>query len=403
MTIYIYGSESFKNEINEVLRHSNIKFRLDDRGEIKELNTLDELKKAIEDNPDNIYLIDDSKIIKKNILTEKIKFLNPKDGIEQDYLLDHGIGDISVDSIEELSKHIIRKLDSIIEKEDNNIDDIQESIIEIVDGAYEQDLQNGIEDIDAEEEIPNETSVDENQNSDENEVEEITLDDELSALLSSSKGDDSFFEEDEDEDGVSDEEALMEILSIADEVDVPEKQETNGDGDSFEGSSDLDQLLVQLEESHKEQIKSTNIEDEEGEVDKAQDYDDLKDVMDQIEERSISEEKIDNDEVSKDLSFDDNLDNIEVDKKGIDMEDINTQGENMSDEFSEFDTLSEDDILAALNDVNKGVVTKQDDSNQEIAKDDSSAPMDVSSNDVAKLITQLLNNKTLEITIKVKE
>lgn len=118
MTIYIYGSDSFKNEINDVLRHSNIKFRLDDKGEIKELNTLNELKNAIEENPNNIYLIDDSKIIKKNILTDKIKFLKPKDGIEQEYLLDHGIGDVSVDSIEELSKHIIRRLDSVLGKED---------------------------------------------------------------------------------------------------------------------------------------------------------------------------------------------------------------------------------------------------------------------------------------------
>ena len=124
MIIYIYGSENFKKEIKELLNHSNIKFRLDDTGEIKELKSLTSLKDAIEDNPKNIYLIDDSKIIKKNALNQKINFLKPKDGIEQEYLLDHGIGDISVDSMDELSKHIIRKLEAeAFDKESNEIQD----------------------------------------------------------------------------------------------------------------------------------------------------------------------------------------------------------------------------------------------------------------------------------------
>ena len=109
MVIYIYGSESFKKDIHDVLNHSNIKFRLDEHGEIKDLKNLKELKDAIEENPNNIYLIDDEKIIKKSSLNKKIKFLQAKDAIDQEYLFDNGIGDISVDSIDELSTHIKKK------------------------------------------------------------------------------------------------------------------------------------------------------------------------------------------------------------------------------------------------------------------------------------------------------
>ncbi|RXJ76404.1 hypothetical protein CRV03_09885 [Arcobacter sp. F155] len=405
MTIYIYGSESFKSEINAVLRHSNIKFRLDDKGEVKELKTLEELKAAIEENPNNIYLIDDSKIIKKNILTDKIKFLKPKDGIDQDYLLDHGIGDVSVDSIDELSKHIIRRLDSIIEKEDD-IEDIQDSIIEIVEGAYEEDFENKTSNDYIVEEIEDVSA--ENK---EEEVEEVTLDDELSALLSSSKDDDeSFFEEENEYSNMSDEDALADILNQVEEVEIPEsrvKKEVE-DESEFEPSSNLDDLLVQLEESHNEQVDSSL--EENSETRSSEDLEDLQDVLNQIEETSISEIKEEENTVDPlmDLSFDDNLDNIENNEKSIELKEVpNTQGENMSDDFSEFDTLSENDILAALNSVDNVTVTKEDKSQENIAQaSNSSNSVDVNSantDDIAKLITQLLNNKTLEITIKVKE
>ncbi len=412
MTIYIYGSESFKSEINAVLRHSNIKFRLDDKGEVKELKTLEELKAAIEENPNNIYLIDDSKIIKKNILTDKIKFLKPKDGIEQEYLLDHGIGDVSVDSIDELSKHIIRRLDSIVEKEDD-IEDIQDSIIEIVEGAYEEDSDEKTSEdyiVEQIEEI-NTTNDDNDKSIKEEEVEEVTLDDELSALLSSSKDDDdSFFEEENEYSNMSDEDALADILNQVEEVEIPEsrvKKEVE-DESEFEPSSNLDDLLVQLEESHNEQVDSNleeNIENRSSE-----DLEDLQDVLNQIEETSIPEQKEEDNTVDPlmDLSFDDNLDNIKNNEKSIEVKEVpNTQGENMSDDFSEFDTLSENDILAALNSVDNVTVTKEDKSQENITQaSNSSNSVDVNSantDDIAKLITQLLNNKTLEITIKVKE
>lgn len=312
MIIYIYGSDSFKKDIHSVLNHSNIKFRLDEHGEIKDLKTIEQLKDAIEDNPNNIYLIDDSKIIKKNSLNQKIKFLKPKDGISQEYLLDNGIGDISVDSIEELSKHIVKKLETMItEKESSSI---QDSIVEIVEEAY------GTED-----------SKDEEDNY-------IQLDDELSSLLSHVKPED---EELEDE------------------------------------KEDLDISLIE------------NIE----------------------ENNDISEE--DDFSSLKDLNFEQDFDNIESDKENIEIEekitnkDETTQGDKMSDEFSEFDSLNEDEILAALDgfdnsEVSSNKVENKISSNSESKKES----LDISGSnvdDIAQLISKLLNNKTLEITVKVKD
>jgi len=312
LIIYIYGSDSFKKDIHSVLNHSNIKFRLDEHGEIKDLETIEQLKDAIEDNPNNIYLIDDSKIIKKNSLNQKIKFLKPKDGISQEYLLDNGIGDISVDSIEELSKHIVKKLETMITEKESNA--IQESIVEIVEEAY-----------------GNEDSKDEEDNY-------IQLDDELSSLLSQVKPEDEELEHEKE---------------------------------------DLDISLIE------------NIE----------------------ENNDISEE--DDFSSLKDLNFEQDFDNIESDKENIEIKekitnkDETTQGDKMSDEFSEFDSLNEDEILAALDGFDNSEVSNNKVENKISSNSESkNESLDISGSnvdDIAQLISKLLNNKTLEITVKVKD
>ncbi len=308
MIIYIYGSASFKKEIKELLNHSNIKFRLDENGEIKELKTLESLKSTIEDNPKNIYLIDDSKIIKKNTLNQKINFLKPKDGIEQEYLLDHGIGDISVDSMDELSKHIIKKLEAEAFEQESS--EIQDSIVEIVENAYEKDEGD--------------------------EKNYVQLDDELSNLLSSR----------------NEKESLSEPL--------------------IEEIDDLSSIVEQINE-----VKPNNLENNQDD-----------DILSSI----------------KDLSFEEDFDIIEEKKEE------NTQGVDMSNEFAEFDALNEADILAALNGLDNEEVSTQPLPKKlqatEFPKDNKSESIDIGSSnvdDIAKLISQLLNNKTLEITVKVKD
>lgn len=303
MIIYIYGSDSFKKDIHSVLNHSNIKFRLDEHGEIQDLKTLSQLKNAIEDNPNNIYLIDDSKIIKKNSLNQKIKFLKPKDGIEQDYLLDNGIGDISVDSIDELSKHIIKKLETLIDEKESS--DVHESIVEIVEEAYENDKEDNSY---------------------------VQLDDELSSLLSHVNDGD-----DDDED--------FDLLDSVQEIDNNNLQEVSSLQDlSFE----QDLGSIELIEDKTETI---------------------------VEEKETNNEQ-------------------------------QTKGEIMADEFSEFDTLNEDEILAALDGLDKNMIVSKP-VQKEISPTSSvsNENLDITGSnvdDIAKLISQLLNNKTLEITVKVK-
>lgn len=385
MIIYIYGSDSFKKEINEVLKHSNIKFRLDSHGEIKELNSLNQLKEAIEENPNNIYLIDDSKIIKKNPLTDKIKFLRPKDGIEQEYLLDHGIGDVSVDSIDELSRHIIRRLDAVIKKDEESIDDIQNSIVEIVENAYDEDG-----------------------NSEESSSDVVELDDELSALLASSKDDDTFFKEKENKNQLSPEEEIEALLNQVEEVNENDFVENKSEEiDPSADIAELDALLGELEEKDNEEVKENDFSPE---IEESNDKDELDNVLNQIEEHKINDEDIKQDEnldEIKDLSFDNNLDNIKIDE--VEIKESSTQGDKMADDFSEFDTLSENEILEALNDLDNVTVShdiKETNKNEIKAEEKTNNSVDLSDSsteDIAKLISQLLNNKTLEITIKVKE
>ena len=319
MNIYIYGNASFKSDIHKIFEHSNIKFRLDENDSIQEINTLIELRTAIENNPKEIFLIDDAKIFRKNALNQKIKFLKPNDAIEEEFIKEHEISDISIESLEELPKYIIKKLE---EAHGHGIDDdyntsrenleIQESIINIVDDAYSE-----------EESTSSESTQDDTSNIDE-ENDKIQLDDELSSLLVGGDG--------------------------------------SSDDDSFDELDTIDGL-------------------EELEVDEKLDID-----------------TSDENEVEKDMEIENELDDTPK-----------IEGEDMADEFSELDNLNESDILAALDglediDVNS-IMPVETASSGDKAQVQSSLGVEVDSknvNDIASLITQLLNNKTLEITIKVK-
>lgn len=385
MIIYIYGSDDFKKDIHELLEHSNIKFRLGENGDVIDLITLEDLKSAIQDNPDNIYLIDDSKIIKKNSLNNKFKFLQPKDGIEQEYLLDNGIGDISVDSIEELSKHIKNKLDTMIDDDDSH--QIQESIVEIVEDAYGND------------------------ENDEDKNEYIQLDDELQELLSHKDGS---IEPEPQIEQIDDISTMLEDLeTLSDKKENPLKNETVLD-------------------------ESDNIEEEKDESEDENKYDDLfaqfssEDDLDKIistpEEPFASSDEEDYEDIFNRLSFEEDFGNIGIEEKednnleskSNEKEDLEkeedylgqegtNQGEKMSDEFSEFDSLNEADLLAALDGVDTQVTPIQaskQTSVKEKKEETNSCGVNLGSsnaNDIAKLISELLNNKTLEITIKVKD
>jgi hypothetical protein len=359
LNIYIYGNDDFKEEIDNLLEHSNVKFRLDENSSIIELKNLDELKDAIEENPEDIYLIDDSKIIKKKSINSKFKFLRPKDGIEQEYLLDHGIGDMSVDSLDELTKHIIYKLDN---EQNSMIDDgVEESIRDIVDEAYEV----------SDEDYPE-------------------LDDELSSLL-------THIDPNEDDD-------MQDFFDKSPKLD--DDIIATSSKDYFEDYINEDQKPQTYEDvmTHLEE-NSLNTQDlgedeflnalDEHEATEA-DLSDLDELM------NLPEEEIQSD-IKDDIISKDKIENIK--------ENISLKGENMANEFSELDSLNENDVLSALEGLSENIEpTNSMPSIEEVksspnkTEENNTIKLDSSNSaDIVALIQQLLNNKTLEITVKIKD
>lgn len=343
MNIYIYGNKSFKKEIHETLEHANIKFKLGD-SKIKELSELEDLKKAIEENPKDIYLIDDEKIIKNNLLTQKMKFLLPKDGIEQEFLFDNGIADMSVDSLSEIPDYILTQYEKSKESELN----IEDSIKDIVDEAYEFD-------------------------------EKIELDEELAELLSSSnneeKLDDNLIDNFEDDD----------LVNIEDNLNL-DKLENLIENNDIE---DFDEGLTPVELE-----KLMNFQSDQGLNNVSYDYDDKNLISDQIE----SENKTKNDDLFEDLYSD---------KEEINEIDNLIKGEKMSDDFPELNSINEEDILEALNGLDNNqtsVNSNISNTNNKVSKKIEQMEIEGSNVDeIAQLISKLLNNKTLEITVKIKD
>lgn len=334
MTIYIYGSKSFKNNIHEVLEHANMKFRLSEDDSIVELMSLEELKEAIEADPKDIFLIDDDKIIRKNALNNKIKFLKPKDGIEEEFLEEHGIGDLSVDDIAEIATHVIRKL--------KKAQALKEAEKEVVTQEYSEKQNNDISSKNNEYEFvhgkqsnqkPKETSEAYTHHEDEDLFESYSQNSTLEESHKSDEDDDFNIED---------------VINFDEDEDVKVESEVSTPNDENEEDSDEESVF---EESNSKKV-----------------------------------------------------DNLQEEDFGLTIEKIEQKGDsNMSDEFSELDSLNEDELLEALN--GSSVKSNSTQKSQDNVKK-SSAEVELNSSsihDISSLITQLLNNKTLEITIKIKE
>lgn len=111
MNIYIYGNELFTGKIHTILDQINIKFKID--GEVKNIDNIDKLKELIKNDPTDIFLIDQDKIIVENFSTKLLKFLVPKDGIKKTFLDKYGIGDISIRDYDDLGIYINKRLEAI--------------------------------------------------------------------------------------------------------------------------------------------------------------------------------------------------------------------------------------------------------------------------------------------------
>ena len=394
MKIYIYGNQSFKKEIHNTLEHANIKFKLDNNTAIEEIDNIAKLKETIENNPRDIYLIDDDKIIKKNSLNNKLKFLAPKDGIEEEYLIESGIADLSIDSLKELPKYIIKRYEEL------KLLEPKEKILE--------------------EKIEEEPSS-------------IELDDELAMLLS--KSDDKNNKKIKDFTSVDNLEDIFDLENDtndeiedligdvnnqphdkrADEVDILENFNDNfglnnisfdyDDDDILTNENDSSNLENNLKTNSANILDELNFLGEEIKVD--EDFSDLDTINDDLFGdldflNEDKEEKIDIEKKDEELFQEFNFPTIQENKEQKEYKSL--QGEKMDDEFFELDSLNEKDLLEALDckidenssrNIQKQVVSEI--KKETISVDSSNV------NDLSLLLSKLLSNKTLEITIKIKD
>jgi hypothetical protein len=116
----------------------------------------------------------------------------------------------------------------------------------------------------------------------------------------------------------------------------------------------------------------------------------LNNIQSDYDEKELfQEEKVQEEKEEKESAFME-MENMTVEES--------IQGDDMSSDFSELDSLNEQDVLSALSNIDSPITTiTNDSSNQKVEVESSNV------NDIAELISKLLNNKTLEITIKIKD
>ena len=409
MNINIYGSKKIKKEIHQTLEHVNIRFKLGDNTLINDIANLKELKEIIKNNPNDIYLIDDTKIIKKNSLNKKLKFLAPKDGIDEEILLDSGIADLSIDSVNEIPRYILKKYEEIKLNEPKEVQ---------INNDFEENEQK------------------------------IELDDELSLLLVKEDISESKIEENHEENSLEDAFGIPQdvnldslenlIGSINNEEDDLKTKEVDNLNDIFGDDFGLSNSSLDYDDDNtlnkeEEDFFSNFLVENENVM---EDFDESSTVEEEFDDvdffaeiLSKSDHKKDEEMESKDIiednnsiedldfsfinSFTDDSDVLiqnndnEIENKTLTYE--QPKGVRMIDEdFSELDSLNEKDLLEALSGIGSGVnsLVKEDKSSyQDISKETSSIEIlsGTNTNELAQLLSTLLNNKTLEITIKIKD
>ncbi|MGJ0354343.1 hypothetical protein [Aliarcobacter cryaerophilus] len=435
--------------MNKILLNSKIETILEDV-KIEDISNIDILKENIAKNPDDIYLIDEDKIIKKS----RFKFLKQKDGIEEDFLLQYGVNDLSIDSLEEIPNYIIRKYERIAFKEKDKSEEIKNE-----DLLLDNELANLLESKEQENSQNLTSSILEepvgiNINELDNLIELESSDKEKldTNYISMEDFDENFglnnvsFDYDDDstfnQDLKSDEDLLQDILnsSIVDEDDYEFVGETFEDVnfldeifpdnkilDIDENSTKSINIVLQekdKEETNEDELKKDELENIENfqfnevfqNIENKKD-EDIKqidkniDIIENIEEKNEEEKTPEYENIEIDELNDLNLEDFsfaDLDLQNKKSEDVSKKGEDMSDDFFELDSLNEQDLIEALSGSGISNVAQTDtQSRQEPQKMEiSNNNIDIGSsniNDIASLISKLLNNKTLEITIKIKE
>src|SRR5574344_724290 len=407
LNIYIYGTPDFKKEIHKTLIDSNIKLKLGANNLIKEIESLTALKEIIAANPKEIFLIDDSKIIKKNSSAKKVKFLTPKDAIEEEFLLNSGIADLSVDSLEEIPKYILKKYE-------------QEKAIEELNNNLEEDstTENFKQEIILDDDNFN-INLNNNETKENIEDSETILDDELSKLLVKNQ-------EDTTKEDIDSSIAELENLFVDDDkinsydtsnVDFNNNFGLNNISFDYDDNSIVNDTSIDDEELLKSlmDIDDSSQNDFEGDFESnvEESFEDV-DFLDMIlneEKNNKKEAETENLDITKELELNNLLNKIQ-EAKVFDEEIIKDEpkGDEMTnDEFSELDLINKKDLLDALNleqSAQQNSFEKPIQNNNVEVLNNNSDVVNISSSnvdDLAKLFSKILNNKTLEITIKIKD
>ncbi|MCG3657341.1 hypothetical protein [Aliarcobacter butzleri] len=427
MNIYIYGNQRFKKEIYKILDSSQIK-KIDNNVIIKEIGNLNDLKETIKAQPKDIYLIDDEKIIKKDSL--KSKFFAPKDGVDEQFLVESGVNDLTINSLNEIPEYIIRKYE--LEK---NLEDIKkENKIELDDElskllANETQIEKKLESIPEikDDEIVSGVNLNELENLIETTEETENID--LHKLDNNDKITNEFedfnndfglnnisFDYDDDnilnDNSLSDEDVLSQILNSAsiDEDNYEFLGETFEDVNFLEELfPDKAELLATFEKPEKQlEDDKTEMTDEFIEFDDDEEVhlpdEEIQEIAD-LEEDNFENEK--KEVIIEPMDDEENEEKNEEDEESENFEDL--EGENMNDnEFSELDSLNEKDLMEALNYKADEIVQvpKNQENTQIISNVNNKETVILNSSNVdeiSQLISKLLSNKTLEITIKLKD
>lgn len=428
MNIFIYGKDEFKKDIRKILNDSKIDQRLDDVS-IMQISDLDDLKEQIASNPDDVFLIDDDKILKKS----KFAFIKPKDAIEEEFLLQCGVSELSIDSFSEIPDYIIRKhkrlnqikeeniiesvseenIENIIENEEtikeedlvSNPDDILTEIDNKKDIEFDEDfglnnidldydsessIQKSDEELKLEEDLENSKEINTNNNDDLNSFISDDFD------IEDFKFDESDFDfkaedfdislvndllEDNNTEDIENKEADEKTLNNKEEIILKVDNEISEDSFLYDDIDELNDFDFVNTDNQKE----LDLEEKELEVPYLGDIE--KSIEESLEEESIEE-----------------FVNL---KEGIK---IQKEDANMND-FLNLDEINENDMLDALglensssNSIEKSEIEENINNEEKGISNSNSIELNASNiEDVTALLTKLLKNKNVELSIKIKE
>lgn len=428
MNIFIYGKDDFRKDIKRILGESKIDEKLQNIS-IAEILNLEDLKEQIASNPDDVFLIDDEKIFKKS----KFGFLKAKDAIEEEFLLQCGVSELSIDSFEEIPNYITRKYDRLnLKKEPSDSEIINEDDLDnlVLAKDEEKDLnvdsnQSFLEDDIVDTEKKEDNTKDEHTDNFEEDFGlnniELDYDDkdsltDKSEAIESMKNEedilnlDSFISEDFDMNAFKLDEdfdlnSIDEMLLDSDDKNITESEDKNKNEELFDNNKE--KVFINTPENSLD----SNFDIENLDEDNNQEEIFLGDIEKQLEESldldevDLKEETQEDNQIKKEYNSAEN-DVVKEENSNLS---IQKEDKNMNN-FLDIDSISEADILDALG-LDNSKVEMNPSLNSGNNIDDSSDNFKASSidlnasniDDVTALLSKLLKNKSVELSIKIKE